>query len=127
MASKLTMTAATVTRQKYEIPYARVGIFDVDKGYKDSMSVDKFTSMYDENGSTIIITGPWKDSNDNERPAKTAKLVMNGSGNSITIKEGEVERIYDNLSQESLMNFYNAAKATLNGRDSYDNISMKDA
>jgi len=31
------------------------------------------------------------------------------------------------LSQESLMNFYNAAKATLNGRDSYDNISMKDA
>ena len=63
MAAKLTMTAGTVTRgvdRKYEIPYARVGIYDVEATYKDSMTIDKFITMYEDKNSTIIITNAWE-------------------------------------------------------------------
>jgi len=131
MAAKLTMTAGTVTRgvdRKYEIPYARVGIYDVEATYKDSMTIDKFITMYEDKNSTIIITNAWEQ-NGRKYHAKKAKLtedISQGSVYTILITEGELERVYKNISSTVIESFYNVAKSTSNGRDNFDNISMKD-
>ena len=127
MSAKLTMTAGTVKRQQYEIPYARVGIYDVDANYKDSMSIDKFITMYESKHSTIIITNAWEQ-NGTKYSAKKAKLTEDASSGgvcSILITDGDVERVYNNISSSALEDFYSVAKSTSNGRDNFDNISMK--
>ena len=127
MSAKLTMTAGTVKRKGYEIPYARVGIYDVEADYKDSMSIDKFITMYESKHSTIIITNAWEQG-ETKYPAKKAKLTEDSSSGgvcSILVTDGDTERVYNNISCSVIDDFYSVAKSTSNGRDNFDNISMK--
>lgn len=116
MAAKITMTAATVQRQQYEIPYPRVGLYDVEQRYKDSMSIDKYMTMVEEKDSTIVITTAWEKGDE-----KTAKLV----GDTITITDGDKKRVYAGISEEQIKSFYTVAKATKNGGDNFDSIKMQ--
>lgn len=118
MAAKITMTAATVTRgsaTKYEIPYPRIGLYDVEARYKDSMSIDKFMTMVEDRDSTIVITTAWERGDE-----KTAKLA----GDTITITDGNLIRTYSGLNKEQIDCFYTVAKATKNGGDNFDSIKM---
>lgn len=118
MAAKLTMTAA---KTKNEIAYARVGVYDVDANYKDSFSVDKYVTMYEDAGSSVIISSEWKDSDGNEHSRKTLKL----EGNNIVVTDGQDKRDYNGIAEEQLKTFYTVCKAVKNGSDNFNSIKMK--
>ena len=52
MASKMTITAANTKKGDSYIAYPRIGVYDVEKEYKDSFSVDKFIAMIEDRDST---------------------------------------------------------------------------
>jgi hypothetical protein len=130
MAAKLTMTAAKTSNG---IAYARVGVYDVEKDYKDSFSVDKYVTMFEDEGSTVIISSEWTSKEivdkgketerkvDVEHGKKTLKL----DGSTITINDGGEIRIYDGIKEAQLKTFYEVSKAVKNGSDNFNSISMK--
>jgi hypothetical protein len=127
MAAKLTMTAAKTSKG---IAYARVGVYDVEADYKDSFSVDKYVTMYEDEGSTIIISSEWE-SEEKDKDSGQIKTVQHGKktlkldGNTITVKEGGDVRTYEGIKQEQLKTFYEVSKAVKNGSDNFNSISMK--
>ena len=115
MSAKITLTAGTVQKGMYEIPYPRIGLYDVEAKYKDSMSIEKFMIMVEERDSTIVITTEWERGNE-----KLAKL----SGDTITITDGSSSRTYAGITKEQIDCFYTVAKATRNGGANFDSIKM---
>lgn len=123
MAAKLTMTAAKT--QKNDIAYARVGVYDVEADYKDSFSVDKYVTMYEDKGSAVIISAEWTSgsgANQVVHPRKMVKL----EDTTIVVTDGDWVRTYQGLSEESLRTFYDVCKAVKNGSDNFNSISMAD-
>ena len=110
MSAKITLTAGTVQKGMYEIPYPRIGLYDVEAKYKDTMKIENFLAMVEEKDSTIIITKKWARGN-----RKTVKL----SGDVITITDGDIIRTYAGISKEQIDCFYTVAKATKNSEANF--------
>lgn len=110
MSAKITLTAGTVQKGMYEIPYPRIGLYDVEAKYKDSMKIENFLAMVKEKDSTIIITKKWARGN-----KKTVKL----SGDVITVTDGDIIRTYSGITKEQLDCFYTVAEATKNGEANF--------
>jgi hypothetical protein len=122
MASKMTITAANTKKGDSYIAYPRIGVYDVEKEYKDSFSVDKFVAMIEDRDSTVIITAAWSSkTDDSEHNKKTGKV----SGSTITITDGDNVRLYEGITEEAFTHFYAVAKSIKNGTSSFDNIKMK--
>jgi hypothetical protein len=121
MAAKLTVTAANT---KNDIAYPRVGVYDAEKKYKDSFSVDKFIAMVEDKESLVIITAAWTSKTDGSKHnEKTGKI----SGNTVTITDGPDTRTYAGITDESFNHFYAVAKAIKNGSDTFNSIKMKES
>ena len=111
----------TAAKTKKDIAYARVGVYDVEANYKDSFSVDKYVTMYEDAGSTVIISSEWKDDDGNIHDRKTLKL----EGGNIVVNDGSQQRNYSGINEEQLKTFYSVCKAVKNGSDNFNSIKMK--